>query len=117
MRKFFYEASPELCHRPGHPCCCRGVLAGLFSAGDIKCKDLAVIAPADPLTVNNDETGSQEVAELLRSALKEGVSPETSWELVFPVFIQIKGSDGGFRGAYSLYVISMINREAVVEDL
>lgn len=95
------------------------VLAALSVTGHLNRWEQAVVSPADPMTVNRGETGSEELAKLLSKALKnaELLGERPHMEDATVLSLQTKGKGETLTGAYSLHIISMIDREAVVEDL
>ena len=79
-----------------------------------------VVSPADPWTVQAEEAGSKDLAAIFYRVLNRADPLERA--PMFPeketvVTVQTRTSGGVFAGAYSLYVVSMINRSAFVQDL
>ena len=95
-------------------------LAVLSVGGYLTRGDLAVLSPADPMTVNPAEEGDQELADLFSKVMKRATlldeAPQIP-ESTHTVTLQTRTDGGIWVGAYSLSVIRMIDRYAVVKDL
>ncbi len=95
-------------------------LATLSVGGYLTRADQGVISPEDPMTVNLAEAGDKNLADLFSKVMKQATLLDAKPELpkdTHTITLQTR-TDGGIRvGAYSLSVIRMIDRYAVVEDL
>ncbi len=95
-------------------------LAILSVMGYLTRADQAVLSPQDPMVTQDEEIGNEDLARLLTQAQKNSTPlketptfPQTTQSF----FLQTKTAGGIFVGAYSLHVVSMINRNALLEDL
>ncbi len=96
------------------------VLSVLSVAGYLTKADQAVVFPEDPMTARAEEPGIKDLAKLLTKALKDAEplpSPPDLSEATDPILLQTKTAGGIFVGAYSLRVVSMIDRNALIQDL
>ncbi len=95
-------------------------LAALSVTGYLTREDAAVLSPQDPMTAKDEEIGVEDLARLLTHA-KRNATPLQETPVLPPntqsFSLQTKTAGGVFVGAYSLHVVSMINRNALLEDL
>lgn len=95
-------------------------LAILSVGGYLTHADLAVLSPADPMTVNLEEEGDQVLADLFSKVMRQATpldEPPELPESTHTFTLQTRTEGGIWVGAYSLSVIRMIDRYAVVKDL
>lgn len=95
-------------------------LAVLSVGGYLTKADVAVVSPKDPLAADLTESGDESLADLFSKAIKQATlldEPPELPENAPSVILQTRTAGGRFVGAYSLTVLRMIDRYAVVEDL
>ena len=95
-------------------------LAFLSVKGYLTKADEAVIFPEDPMTVNQSETGYRDLAALFEAVRGRATPleiPPQIPETAYTVTLQTRTAGGVLKGAYSLHVVRMIDRNAVLCDL
>ncbi len=91
--------------------------AFLSGKGHLTRGDEVVLFPENPLVVNQDEPGREELSELFEGVVRRATPLEqkpTIPEDTYQIPLQTRTSGGLLVGAYSLYVVSMIDRNAVL---
>ena len=95
-------------------------MAVLSVGGYLTSANQAVISPADPMTVNLQEPGDKALADLFSKAMKQATLLNKRPEIPkdpYSLSLQTRTDGGILVGAYSLTVLRMIDRYALVEDL
>lgn len=96
------------------------ILSFLSVSGYLKQADQTVFSPKDPLTANQSEQATEGLTRPLKRAISNatllGESP-TIPDGTPCYTLQTRTAGGAFVGAYSLYVIRMIDRSALLQDL
>lgn len=95
-------------------------LAFLSVKGYLTKADEAVIFPEDPMTVNQSETGYRDLAALFEAVRGRATPleiPPQIPETAYTVTLQTRTAGGVLAGAYSLHVVRMIDRNALLCDL
>lgn len=95
-------------------------LAVLSVTGYLTRGSEVVVSPGDPWTVQGEEEGNTDLGALFHRVLNRAEA--VTYTPILPqkkttVTLQTRTGGGKFAGAYSLHVISMIDRSAYVQDL
>ncbi len=95
-------------------------LAILSGLGYLTRADQVVLSPQDPFTVREGEEGRPELAQRFRGLLRRATLLEHPPQIpdgTTAITLQTRTEGGVFVGAYSLHILSMIDRNALLEDL
>ena len=96
------------------------ILSVLSVSGYLKQADQTVFSPKDPLTADQSEQATEGLTRLLKRAISNAtLLPEapTIPDATPCYTLQTRTAGGAFVGAYSLHVIRMIDRNALLQDL
>ncbi len=94
--------------------------AAMATMGLLTDADQAVVEPKDPLTVDMNEAGTEDLARLLELAVRNATPTQPPSYLpvtTTSVPLQTRTEGGVLVNAYSLHVVRMIDRDALLEDL
>lgn len=95
-------------------------LAFLSVKGYLTRADELVLFPQDPMTVNQSEMGDKDLAKLFEGVRARATPleiPPQIPETAYTVPLQTRTAGGVLKGAYSLHVVRMIDRNALLCDL